>query len=80
MDKFTIAITGTVFSALVDKESKTFNLETVRAFAPYLSVVGRCSPLDKVLVVDFFVKEGNTTLMCGDGGNDCGALKTGKSK
>jgi hypothetical protein len=35
----------------------------------------RCSPQDKVSVVDAFVGLGFTTMMCGDGGKDCGALK-----
>jgi magnesium-transporting ATPase (P-type) len=45
------------------------------ALAPCLHVVGRCSPHDKVSVVDTFVSLGFVTMMCGDGGNDCGALK-----
>ncbi|CAB9524521.1 Probable cation-transporting ATPase 13A4 [Seminavis robusta] len=45
------------------------------ALAPSLRVVGRCSPQDKVSVVDTFVSLGFVTMMCGDGGNDCGALK-----
>ena len=30
---------------------------------------------DKVSIVSTFVEIGEITLMCGDGGNDCGALK-----
>lgn len=43
--------------------------------APLIHVYGRCSPHDKVSVVDTFVALGFKTMMCGDGGNDCGALK-----
>lgn len=43
--------------------------------APLIRVYGRCSPHDKVSVVDTFVGLGFKTMMCGDGGNDCGALK-----
>jgi predicted P-type ATPase len=45
------------------------------SLAPLIRVFGRCSPHDKVSVVDTFTDLGYTTLMCGDGGNDCGALK-----
>jgi magnesium-transporting ATPase (P-type) len=45
------------------------------SLAPFIRVFGRCSPQDKVSVVDTFTDLGLTTMMCGDGGNDCGALK-----
>jgi cation-transporting ATPase 13A3/4/5 len=41
-----------------------------------IKVYGRCTPYDKVDIVNNFVRAGYTTMMCGDGGNDCGALKT----
>ena len=40
-----------------------------------IRVFGRCTPHDKVAVVQGFSKAGHITLMSGDGGNDCGALK-----
>jgi magnesium-transporting ATPase (P-type) len=43
--------------------------------AKYIRVYGRCTPFHKVSVVTTFVAMGHVTLMCGDGGNDCGALK-----
>jgi magnesium-transporting ATPase (P-type) len=51
------------------------NKEYAISLAPFVRVFGRCSPLDKVSVVDTFTHLGFTTMMCGDGGNDCGALK-----
>jgi predicted P-type ATPase len=45
--------------------------------AHFTRVVGRCSPSTKISFVDCFNRDGFITLMCGDGGNDCGALKTG---
>ena len=39
-------------------------------------VYGRCTPYDKVSIVTAFNELGHITCMCGDGGNDCGALKT----
>jgi magnesium-transporting ATPase (P-type) len=41
-------------------------------------VFGRCTPLDKVSIVSTFVKYGDVTMMCGDGGNDSGALKAAR--
>ena len=41
----------------------------------YVRVVGRCTPHDKVAIVQYYSRAGEITLMCGDGGNDCGALK-----
>lgn len=51
------------------------NREYATALAPFIRVFGRCSPIDKVSVVDTFSALGFTTMMCGDGGNDCGALR-----
>jgi predicted P-type ATPase len=44
--------------------------------AHFVRVIGRCSPHTKITIVDCFNRDGFITLMCGDGGNDCGALKT----
>jgi len=40
-----------------------------------VTVFGRCTPKDKVTVVTAFNENGYITSMCGDGGNDCGALR-----
>jgi cation-transporting ATPase 13A3/4/5 len=42
----------------------------------HVKVYGRCTPNDKVSVVTALNEKGYITSMCGDGGNDCGALKT----
>jgi len=42
----------------------------------HIRVYGRCTPNDKVSVVSALIDKGYITSMCGDGGNDCGALKT----
>jgi magnesium-transporting ATPase (P-type) len=41
-----------------------------------IRVFGRCTPQDKVAIVSAFNEKGLVTAMIGDGGNDCGALKT----
>jgi magnesium-transporting ATPase (P-type) len=53
----------------------TTDKEYATTLAPFCRVFGRCSPLDKVSVVDTFTSLNCTTFMCGDGGNDCGALR-----
>ena len=65
-----VVMTGEAWQLLLMKEPEYAN-----AVAPFIRVVARCSPHDKVSVVDTFVRLGFTTMMCGDGGNDCGALK-----
>jgi hypothetical protein len=66
-----IALLGHVWDELwaLDKEKAT-------RLAHFIRVIGRCSPNTKVTIVECFNREGFITLMCGDGGNDCGALKT----
>jgi len=66
-----LAVTGEVWNTIL-ADSKT----NAREIAEYIRVFGRCTPNDKVSVVDCFVQAGITCCMVGDGGNDCGALKT----
>jgi cation-transporting ATPase 13A3/4/5 len=66
-----LAMTGDAWSMMLETSP-----DTASALADHLRVFGRCTPTHKVSVVEFFVLRGAITLMCGDGGNDCGALKT----
>lgn len=66
-----LAISGEAFAYLLSREASTA-LELM----DLIRVYGRCTPHDKVTVVAQFVQRGYVTMMCGDGGNDCGALKT----
>jgi len=65
-----LAVSGKVWTSLLEEDAKEAN-----QIAPYIRVYGRCTPQDKVSVVRTFVDLGFVTLMCGDGGNDAGALK-----
>ena len=65
-----LAMMGEAWQALLSQDK-----EYAITIAPFVKVFGRCSPLDKVSVVDTYTSLGFTTMMCGDGGNDCGALK-----
>lgn len=65
-----LAMTGKAWAYLVH-----YDPDTARMLVPYVKVFGRCTPHDKVTVIRMMVSLGHVTLMCGDGGNDTGALK-----
>lgn len=68
---FDLAVTGEVWESI-----RQVNPKDVEEFVDHIRVYGRCTPIDKVSVVTHCIDRGFITLMCGDGGNDCGALKT----
>ncbi len=65
-----LAISGEAFALLLSTETSLAS-----QLMDLIVVYGRCTPHDKVTVVSQFVQKGYITMMCGDGGNDCGALK-----
>jgi magnesium-transporting ATPase (P-type) len=66
-----LAMRGSLWEALLAS-----NPEKAAELADHIRVFGRCTPHHKVSVVTNCIDRGYITLMCGDGGNDCGALKT----
>lgn len=66
-----LAVSGDAWALLRSDDPKYAS-----AIAKHVKVFGRCNPTDKVSVVSTFVENGYITLMCGDGQNDCGALKS----
>jgi magnesium-transporting ATPase (P-type) len=86
-DTFGIATTGLVFERLYLMNER-YNKSKVKdsyfrnahdAFRLILKngrVFARMAPEHKALLVEGLKSEGFTTLMCGDGANDCSALKT----
>eukprot|EP00457_Paulinella_chromatophora_P000588 gb/GEZN01000588.1/.p1 GENE.gb/GEZN01000588.1/~~gb/GEZN01000588.1/.p1 ORF type:complete len:1220 (+),score=191.62 gb/GEZN01000588.1/:86-3661(+) len=64
-----LAVTGKVFNALQRSGQISELLNCIRIY-------GRMTPNDKIRVLQLYVDAGWITLMCGDGGNDCGALRT----
>ena len=66
-----LALSGEAWSLLRSNDPKYAS-----AIAKHVRVFGRCNPTDKVSVVSTFVENRYITLMCGDGQNDCGALKS----
>lgn len=47
-----LAVTGEVWRHLLEEDA-----ESARALAEHIRVFGRCTPNDKVSVIDFFVRE-----------------------
>ena len=69
-EKTSLALTGDVWDYLLKHDP-----ESALEYAKRTKVFGRCTPSDKVTIVSTSVEMGEIVLMCGDGGNDCGALK-----
>ncbi|ETP11523.1 hypothetical protein F441_12937 [Phytophthora nicotianae CJ01A1] len=63
-----LAVTGAVFNRLKDSSEMTQILFHVRIFS-------RMTPDDKAECVKMHMEASAVTGMCGDGGNDCGALR-----
>jgi cation-transporting ATPase 13A3/4/5 len=63
-----LALTGKAFQRLCQQDKMRDYLFATRIFA-------RMTPTDKMVCVQFFMERA-ITAMCGDGGNDCGALRT----
>jgi cation-transporting ATPase 13A3/4/5 len=64
-----LAVTGSAFKMLRQAGLVPRLLYHTRVF-------GRVKPEGKIMVIDSFVDSGVVIGMCGDGGNDCGALRT----
>jgi cation-transporting ATPase 13A3/4/5 len=66
--KASIALTGNSFEFLCKKKQMGKYLELVKVYS-------RMSPDNKQMLVDMLMESGRIVGMCGDGGNDCGALR-----
>ena len=84
-DSFGIAISGPTFERLfllndryTKKKDELFKSahDAFRLVLKNGRVFARMAPNHKALLVEAFKKEGFMTLMCGDGANDCSALRT----
>lgn len=64
-----VAMTGAAFRTLLATDP-----ERLRALLFSVRVFGRMTPEDKMACVELFMERAMTA-MCGDGGNDCGALR-----
>ncbi|KAK0091546.1 hypothetical protein PV326_003051 [Microctonus aethiopoides] len=68
--KYALCITGEGLDYLKNNEEKI-----LEKLLPRIVVFARCEPKQKEFIITSLQKLGYTTLMCGDGTNDVGALK-----
>ena len=69
-----LCVTGNAFNKLF--EGKVEEISPLkREFLNYTTVFARTKPHDKAKIVMVYQHTGKTVSMCGDGANDCGALK-----
>ena len=61
MGSHVLAINGDVWEHMLHSKL------TSTSFEKYVAVFGRCSPNDKVSIVDYAVRQGTITSFCGDG-------------
>jgi cation-transporting ATPase 13A2 len=82
--KVVIAITGTTFEKIyrlrnkyvaTQNEQLKVHYDTFRTILQHGYIFARMSPEHKTVLVDAFRDEKFTVAMCGDGANDCGALR-----
>jgi magnesium-transporting ATPase (P-type) len=66
-----LAVSGEAWNVLRSRDPAL-----AHSIAKHIRVFGRCTPSDKVSIVSNCNERGNVTIMCGDGQNDCGALRT----
>jgi len=84
-EDYSIAISGMTFQKLVKLRNKFLktNQESFKKYYEFLKIIlnsgiiyARMSPEHKTLLIDCLKEENFYVCMCGDGANDCGALRT----
>ncbi|XP_033335315.1 endoplasmic reticulum transmembrane helix translocase [Megalopta genalis] len=68
--QYALCITGEGLTYLKDNDR-----ELLRTFLPHIVIFARCEPKQKEFIIVTLQDLGYSTLMCGDGTNDVGALK-----
>lgn len=68
--EYALCVTGEGLAYLKDNER-----ELLRKLLPHIVIFARCEPKQKEFIIVSLQNSGYTTLMCGDGTNDVGALK-----
>jgi magnesium-transporting ATPase (P-type) len=70
-----LAMTGAGFRTLKAQDNKNNPNSAFKKAIFCCSVFARMSPDDKASLIESYIDLGFITGMCGDGANDCGALK-----
>eukprot|EP00826_Nyctotherus_ovalis_P049291 TRINITY_DN593_c0_g2_i2.p1 TRINITY_DN593_c0_g2~~TRINITY_DN593_c0_g2_i2.p1 ORF type:complete len:863 (-),score=314.14 TRINITY_DN593_c0_g2_i2:424-3012(-) len=74
-EDYTLAITGKAWDFLFEEDPKS-STEQMKMYLAKTAVFARMSPESKATLIDALQNTGLTVGMCGDGANDCVALKT----
>ncbi|MGL4948142.1 MAG: HAD-IC family P-type ATPase, partial [Mycoplasma sp.] len=83
-DDFVIAVSGNTWEQLFKKKKKyletkeekyKIHYDTFRLVLKHGSIFARMAPDHKTLLVETLREENFNVMMCGDGANDCGALR-----
>ncbi|CAG2115786.1 unnamed protein product [Medioppia subpectinata] len=69
--RYHLAIEGTIFQLIRQNDQKLLNQIIHKG-----TIFSRMSPDLKLNLIEVFQKQGHQVGMCGDGANDCGALRT----
>jgi cation-transporting ATPase 13A2 len=69
-----LCVTGNAFNKLFEGKVEEIS-QIKREFLDHATVFARTKPHDKAKIVMVYQHTGRTVSMCGDGANDCGALK-----
>jgi cation-transporting ATPase 13A3/4/5 len=76
-DDYVLAVTGTAFAELVSRAEDSENeTKTLQVVLEKCRIYARMAPEHKTLLVEKLQNLNYLVGMCGDGANDCGALKT----
>lgn len=67
-------MTGKAFNFLLNNFLHV-NKEDCNVFFNAVKVYSRTKPMDKAKIISLYQSAGKVVSMCGDGANDCGALK-----
>ncbi|OWA51300.1 putative cation-transporting ATPase 13A3 [Hypsibius exemplaris] len=70
-DKIHLAVAGSSFENI-----RKFHPEGLKKMLLEGAIFARMSPFEKEMLIDCFKDQGYFVAMCGDGANDCGALKS----
>jgi magnesium-transporting ATPase (P-type) len=71
LGEYVFCITGSAFGDIFYDDLT----DEKKEFIKYIKVFARSKPIDKTRAIVVYQTLGKITAMCGDGANDCGALK-----